>query len=1078
MAEADSETDALVANGEPARRRVWLRVLLVALAILVVALAAVWLSRDRIANNVIAAQLRKYDIPATYKIAHIGPDKQVLTDIVVGNPARPDLTVERAEVRIKYRLGFPAIGRVTVIRPRLYGTLRGGTLSFGTLDKVIFAPSTKAPGLPNIDLAIEDGRALIESDYGPIGIKAQGAGRLDGGFAGILAVAAPTLSAAGCKANGASLYGKLTTASGKPRIAGPLRLAALDCPRQRMTLRNAAIAVDASADANLKGFEGTGKLAAGALGYGGVGANGLDGTLRAAWRDGGLTARYSLAARGLSTSQAQVALLTAEGSLRARRNFETAELQTSLEGGGVRVGSGLDGALGSAIAGVDGTLLAPILERIRGALLREERGSAFSADLTARRTGQLTSIVVPQASLRGGSGATLLALSQAQISVGADGTPRIVGNIATGGEGLPRIVGRMERSPNGPLALRLRMADYAAGTSHLAIPEMSLVQAPDGAIGFAGRVLASGPLPGGSTQGLLLPVSGRWADGSLTLWRKCTDVVFDRLAVASLTLERRGLRLCPAAGKAIVSYGPGGLRIAAGAPSLDLAGRLGQTPIRLRTGAVGFAYPGVLAARQIDISLGPVATASAFRISNLTANFDRDIAGKFDGADVRLAAVPLNLVDASGTWRYADGKLTLDHGDFRLEDRSPDPRFNPLIAQGGTLSLYDNVIKADALLREPRTGREVTTVAIVHSLASGAGHADLAVPGLVFDDALQPEQLTKRALGVVANVKGTVVGSGRIDWTAAGMTSHGRFSSDSLDFAAAFGPVKGASGTVEFTDLLGLTTAPDQHIHIASVNPGIEVTDGEVAFSLKGGQLLAVQSGTWPFMGGTLALHQVALNLGVSEERRYEFEITGLDSAQFVARMDLSNISATGIFDGIIPIVFDTSGNGKIVGGHLASRPPGGNVSYVGELTYKDLSPIANFAFDALKSLDYTQMNIAMDGSLTGEIVTKVSFDGVKQGAGAKRNFITRRFENLPLRFNINIRAPFYQLITSIKAMYDPASVRDPRSLGLLSDDGKRLKSVVSPPPPAIKPGDLVPDNPSSQPPVQPIQDNESESMP
>jgi hypothetical protein len=194
--------------------------------------------------------------------------------------------------------------------------------------------------------------------------------------------------------------------------------------------------------------------------------------------------------------------------------------------------------------------------------------------------------------------------------------------------------------------------------------------------------------------------------------------------------------------------------------------------------------------------------------------------------------------------------------------------------------------------------------------------------------------------------------------------------------------------------------------------------------------------------------------------------------------MDLSNISATGIFDGIIPIVFDTSGNGKIVGGHLASRPPGGNVSYVGELTYKDLSPIANFAFDALKSLDYTQMNIAMDGSLTGEIVTKVSFDGVKQGAGAKRNFITRRFENLPLRFNINIRAPFYQLITSIKAMYDPASVRDPRSLGLLSDDGKRLKSVVSPPPPAIKPGDLVPDNPSSQPPVQPIQDNESESMP
>ena len=47
-----------------------------------------------------------------------------------------------------------------------------------------------------------------------------------------------------------------------------------------------------------------------------------------------------------------------------------------------------------------------------------------------------------------------------------------------------------------------------------------------------------------------------------------------------------------------------------------------------------------------------------------------------------------------------------------------------------------------------------------------------------------------------------------------------------LDFAAAFGPVKGASGTVVFTDLLGLTTAPGQVLAVQSVNPGIEANDG------------------------------------------------------------------------------------------------------------------------------------------------------------------------------------------------------------------------------------------------------------
>ena len=486
---------------------------------------------------------------------------------------------------------------------------------------------------------------------------------------------------------------------------------------------------------------------------------------------------------------------------------------------------------------------------------------------------------------------------------------------------------------------------------------------------------------------------------------------------------------------------------------------------------MGFAYPGALSARAVDVSLGPPATASTFRISNLTATFGRDIAGKFDGADIRLFAVPMNLENTSGNWRYAGGVLSVSDGDFRLVDREAVPRFNPLVANGGTLTLRDNLIRANATLREPTSGREVTDVAIVHNLGNGVGHADLTVDGLLFDDQLQPDTLTPRAKGVVANVAGTVRGTGRIDWNERGTTSYGSFSSDNLDFAAAFGPVKGASGTVEFVDLIGLTTAPNQRIRIASVNPGIEVTDGEVTFSLRNGQILDVGGATWPFMGGTLTLRGTTLNLGTSEERRYVFEIEGLQAAEFVQKMELPNISATGTFDGTLPIIFDTSGNGRIEGGLLIARPPGGNISYIGELTREDLGTMANFAFDALRSLDYQQMSVAMDGNLTGEIVTRVRFDGVKQGAGAKRNFITKRFENLPIRFNINIRAPFYSLITSLKAMYDPASTRDPRDVGLLDREGNVIRREVSPPPPAIKPDDIIPDQP-------PVQTSESEKKP
>jgi hypothetical protein len=123
---------------------------------------------------------------------------------------------------------------------------------------------------------------------------------------------------------------------------------------------------------------------------------------------------------------------------------------------------------------------------------------------------------------------------------------------------------------------------------------------------------------------------------------------------------------------------------------------------------------------------------------------------------------------------------------------------------------------------------------------------------------------------------------------------------------------------------------------------------------------------------------------------------------------------------------------------------------------------MANMAFDALRSLDYRGMTVDMNGPLTGEIVTRVRFDGVSQGKGATKNFITRRIGKLPFRFVITITAQFYQLITNIRSMYDPTMVQDPRDLasrGLLVDqngnvvtDATRVPAPPTPPPsPAIR---------------------------
>jgi len=1078
---AEFDQQSSVATDDPARRAWrWRRKrVLVPLAVLLalaLALAAAWLSRERIAGNIIEGQLEAYGIPATYEIERIGGRRQVLRNVVVGDPARPDLTVERAEIRIAYRLGTPRIGRITLVRPRLYGRLVDGRVSFGALDKLIYRDTGKPPGLPEIDLAIRDGRALIRTAYGPIGIKAEGAGQVSDGFAGTLAVAAPSLAIAGCRASEASLFGRVTTSDGKPRFEGPARLAALACPGQQLALLRTDAEIEFSSDAALASYAGRARIDTGPLRYADYRITRSELTLNGNWKDGLLDLRHELAARGVTTPQASAARLALEGSLRARGGFDTIDLRSDVESDGVRPGPAFARALSALARQGEGTLIAPLAQRFAAALAREARGSTFAADLAVRRRNGSVSVIVPRAELTGGSGARILSLSRVEAALDGE-TPRLAGNIATGGPGLPQITGRMERSGSGGAVFRLVMQPYSAGSASLAIPELSVVQGQGGALGFAGRVLASGPLPGGSARGLSLPIEGRWVPGgAFTLWRGCTDIRFDRLELANLTLERRGLRLCSPRGRAIVQSGRGGLSIAAGAPNLDLAGRLGETPIRLSSGPVGFAYPGVMTARSIDVALGPAATASRFTISDLTARFGGgDIAGTFKDADVRLAAVPLDLRNASGDWRYAGGVLTLADGAFRLVDRQGEnARFEPLIARDASLRLADNVITAEALLRNPATDRVVTEVDLTHNLATARGHADLTVPGILFDEQLQPDALSRRALGVIANAAGTITGTGRIDWGPQGITSTGEFSTDGLDFAAAFGPVKGARGTVRFTDLIGLTTAPGQTLQVASVNPGIEVTDGEFTFQLRGGRLLAVEGGSWPFMGGRLILRSVDLNFGVEEERRYIFDIQGLDAAAFIARFELPNIAATGIFDGTVPIVFDANGNGRVEGGLLTSRPPGGNVSYVGDLTYEDLSTLANFAFDTLRSLDYDRMTIGMNGSLTGEIVTNVNIDGVRQGAGAKRNIITRALANLPIQFRINITAPFYQLITSFKSLRDPASIRDPRELGLLSDDGTRLRPAVrgEDVPVKVEPEDIIT---ADEPPVQ---TKESEKMP
>ena len=123
---APGDADGAVPRLLPARSRRGGRIAIAGVSVLVLALAALWGQRGPIADHFIGGELRRLGLPGRYRIESIGPGREVLRDLVIGDPAHPDLTVARVEVTTRWwgggRLsdwaGGPVrIDRVTLERP-------------------------------------------------------------------------------------------------------------------------------------------------------------------------------------------------------------------------------------------------------------------------------------------------------------------------------------------------------------------------------------------------------------------------------------------------------------------------------------------------------------------------------------------------------------------------------------------------------------------------------------------------------------------------------------------------------------------------------------------------------------------------------------------------------------------------------------------------------------------------------------------------------------------------------------------------------------------------------------------------
>ena len=1025
------ESEPAHAVAAPGRVPWWARVAsFVAVAILLLLLAGIiiiWFRRLPIATHYLKGEFERRGVSASYHLDRVGLRNQEVSNLVIGNPDHPDLVAKYAhiETRLTWNGNFE-VYRIVARGVRLRGRLVHGRISWGEIDKLMPPPTNKPFALPNFVLDVAGSSIALSTPFGPLGIALDGKGRLSGGFAGYAAIVSPKLIPGRCAATDLHAYVAVGVTARRPDVAGPVTLANFGCAASRFAIAAPRFDAKASFNEAFTSIDGSGRMAIARLVAGSNGLANFVGTISYKGKLNHVAGHVRLAAQNsrLATITAQQTNL--DGNYNLNGTAGTFELVGAYGANNAALAPSMLASVTGPLSAIAKTPIGPVAKSIGDAMVRTAAHFNSAGRIKVVNFPGSGAARITEASIRGPNGA------QARIFGGSGvtyywpvGGLRVDAGLQMGGGGLPQAsVSLHQLYANAPLSGVATMMPYSANGQRLALDPVRFAQGTGGSTALSTVAQLDGSFPNGKVQALRLPITGEiGSGGGFALGTSCAVLSLNYLQAGTLQLGPTRLPVCPI-NQAIISKLPGRPVEASGRISHPvLSGRLGNSPLHVQ------AANGQLVGQQfvlngLSAQLGQPTSPIKIDAARFTGGLGGALGGSFSGASATIAKVPLLLSDAVGSWLYRNKALSVN-GSATVSDRNPNPRFYPLRSSDIGFRLAGDLISATGTLHYPGTGTLVTKVRIEHHLAESSGHALLDVPGISFGPNLQPEALTRLTEGVVALVNGTVSGAGRIDWAPGGkITSTGDFSTANMALAAPFGPVTGLTTHLYFDDLLALSTPPGQLLTVATVNPGISVADGVIRYQLLPQDHVKIESGVWPFMGGRLILHETVLDFSQHSAKHLTFELQGLDAKRFVDSLGFNGFGLTGTFDGVLPMVFDENG-GRIVGGVLTSRAPGGELKYSGT---KPKGIAAGLAVDLLSDVRFRSMIIHLDGELSGEFATRVAIDQVSLGPGHGffAGLVHRAFSKLPLKLNLNINGPFRALIQMTHSFNDPTQVIAP----------------------------------------------------
>lgn len=983
------------------------------LLLVCVVLTAIWVTRARWAGPAALDALRARGVPVRGVVDAVDPGRLVVHDLVLGDPARPDLTAARAEFVVRWEGISPRLASARLLRPVLRLAIdRGGRVRLGTLDKLRPPPDGTPSRLPDLDIAVSGARLLIATPYGPLTATTNGEGNPARRFAGTLALGPARLAVAGCAVPIAGGRFVLGARDRVGTVSGTLGVGAFACrgwaargatQRTSVTLADPLTRARGRLDVELAGPAGMGARAERARGVftGTIAPERIEGSFVVEAIGG----RYGGWRAARTTYRAPLTYALAKSELR---------IDGPLRVEHVALSPAARDRMARPTGGLAVTPLGPLEAAARAALARA------AADFDA--TGEVGYGVRPALLLT--NDAVLVARTGARLSwhTGVDDT-----RIALGGGGLPDV--RVDLSAPGKGIVRF--PEWRAGSARIGATELAFTRpVGSGPMVVEGPMWLDGPLGPGRVEGLAISTAAlRISNTPLTVTPvRCLEVAARRVVQPRYTLKDVAFKMCPVRSPAYLLEADTRVRGAFTLANLMTRGTLEGTGFELRSGPVSVTLGGTIEAPLVRFAARPVHALAALTggprtidIAGLDATA-RDttagwnFAGRVEGAT--LPGLPLALGPISGPWTMApSGVLAFGPADVRVTDPlGVRPRVQPMTLAGVRLVSADGLARATGSVALAATDAPLARFDGTYRTGPATGTLDVRA-NVAFSPALQPYQLSERARGVIENVAGDVMAQAHLAYADGHLSGAASVTLDKLSFAtAALGPVSSVSGTLRLPNLPTITSAPDQRFTIGGVDPGIAVADGVARLQILSPTRLRIEELAFAFVGGHLALAPVTIDTAIPD-RRFTLRATGLDLARFVDRLKLHDLDATGTFDGTLPVVLTNAG-GRIEHGRLAARAPGGRLRYVGTIG-PDLPAGARLAFGALRSMRYDTLTVGVDGDLGGDLVSSIAFTGANEAPLATGKSLPKLGPGVPFRFGVTIRAPFRALLGTAASLED-----------------------------------------------------------